>query len=71
MEEERRPLAVAHVLDVAEEEGVVAAPVRADDARHELGERVLDEGRLADDLEQRLTRMNERVAAQELEAKAA
>ncbi len=49
VEEQRLTLAVARVLHVAEEERVVAAPVRANDARDEMRERALDERRVAND----------------------
>ena len=45
VEKERLALAVVRVLDLPEEERVVAAPVRADDARDEVRERALDERR--------------------------
>ena len=51
MEEKRLALAVARVLDLPEEERVVSAPVRADDAGDEVRERTLDERRLVDELE--------------------
>ena len=54
VEEERPPLAVAGVLDLAEEERVVAAPVGADDARDEVREGAVDERRLTDGDEARL-----------------
>ena len=54
MEEERPPFAVARELDLAEEQRVVAAPVRAHDARDEVRERAFDERRLVDELERRL-----------------
>ena len=57
VEEQRRSLAVADVLDLAEEERVVAAPVGAHDARDEMRERAFDERRVANDLEQRLRRV--------------
>ncbi len=54
MEEERAPLAVVRELDLPEEERVVAAPVRANDACDEVSERACDERGLVDDLERRL-----------------
>ena len=51
VEEQRSPFSVAHVLDPAEEERVVAAPVRADDACDEVRERSLDERRVVHELE--------------------
>ena len=56
VEEQRLAVPVARVLDLSEEERVVAAPVRADDASHEVRERSLDERRLAHELEARLGR---------------
>ena len=54
MEEQRLALAVARELDLAQEERVVAAPVRAHDARDQVCERALDERRVVHELEQRL-----------------
>ena len=54
VKEQGRALAVADVLDLAEEERVVAAPVAPHHPGDELRERALDEGRLADDLEARI-----------------
>jgi hypothetical protein len=47
VEEQGLTLPVAGVLHVAEEERVIAAPVGADDPRHEVRQRPLDEWRLA------------------------
>ena len=57
VEEERAALAVAGVLDLAEEQGVVAAPVRADDPRDEVREGAVDERRLTDGDEARLRQL--------------
>ena len=57
VEEERPALAVARELDLAEEQRVVAAPVRAHDARDEVRERAFDERRLVNELERRLRRV--------------
>ena len=54
VEEQRLALAVAGVLDVTEEERVVAAPVRPHDARDEMRQRPLDERRVAHEDELRL-----------------
>src|SRR5207247_3802921 len=54
VEEQRLAFSVAGELDLPEEERVVAAPVRADHPRDEVGERPLDKRRIVDQLEQRL-----------------
>ncbi len=54
VEEQRLSLAVARVLDVPEEERVVATPVRAHDTGDEMRQRALDERRLAHHGELRL-----------------
>ena len=54
VEEERRALAVARVLHLADEQRVVAAPVRAHDACHDVREGAVDERRVAYDDEARL-----------------
>ena len=51
VKEQRRAFAVADVLDLPEEQRVVAAPVAPHNPGHELRERALDERRVADDLE--------------------
>ena len=60
--EQQRLLAlrVAGVLDAAEEQRVVAAPVGAGDVRDEVRQRALDERRVVDDLEARLRRRRRR-----------
>src|SRR5262249_54853959 len=54
VEEQRRAGVLARVLDAAEEQRVIAAPVGALDPGDEMGQRAVDERRLAHDLEPRL-----------------
>ena len=54
VEQERRAVAVARVLDLTEKQRMVAAPVAANDPCDEIRERVLHERRVVDELEHRL-----------------
>src|SRR3954452_21636359 len=54
VEQQRRALVLACVLHAAEEQRVVAAPVRALDARHEVRQRALNERGVVHDREARL-----------------
>src|SRR5688572_3020087 len=54
VEEQWPTFPVAGELDLAEEQRVIATPVRADDASDEMRERTLDERCLVHDLERRL-----------------
>ena len=58
VEEQRLALAVPRELDLPEEERVVAAPVRAHDARDEVRERAVDERRVVHELEQSAPRVS-------------
>src|SRR5215213_272155 len=54
VEQQRRAGVLARVLDAGEEQRVVAAPVRALDARHEVGQRAVHKRCVLDDKETRL-----------------
>ena len=54
MEQQRPTLAVPRELNLAEEQRVIAAPVRAHDPRDEVRERAFDERCLVNELERRL-----------------
>src|SRR5438046_2978534 len=54
VEEQRLALSVVHVLDLAEEQGMVAAPVGPDDPSDKMSERTFDKRCVTHDLEPRL-----------------
>jgi hypothetical protein len=62
--EQRPPAGVARVLDLADEERVVAAPVGADDPGDEMRDRALDERRVVHDLEPRFDRLLQQPAGE-------